>query len=369
MFYIDDVITYFIFIMIGFVIPGTLTVWNLYNCIAKQPKKEKLISCLTIFLGAFFYLLLFAISFDTAGEWYEQIKSAQYHNSISSAYDGILWIALLGFVGYFVLLFVKAEKLPPLVSVISISLVMLLNVLQITYALQLSKNISGGTYLLYVYHFNILLLSARVIHLNMKQQIEIFQNRTAEIEEHKGFKKFYEKINNLSKYTIFVFVILFFIIAFIEIIFVIAGQGVDAPIKAFTDTADWTFSKQTPPPPLEYDGHYLCTVAAGGHKRVVKPLRFGTRRGETIIVNRQLCIANAFEEVIQERLPLFHKKVRYAYDTYGYPLSKLITNPWKADFIYFVMKPLEWLFLCILYLVDLRPEQRIKNQYLWQGEK
>ena len=369
MFYIDDIIPYFIFIMIGFVIPGTLTVWNLYNCIAKQPKKEKLISCLTIFLGAFFYLLLYIISFDTAGEWYEQIKNGQYHNSISSAYDGILWIALLGFVGYFVLLFFRVEKLPPLVSVISISMVILLNVFQITYAVQLSKNINDVTYLLYVYHFNILILSARVIYLTMTQQIEIFKNRTAEIEEHKGFKKFYEMMNNLSKYTIFVFVILFFIIAIIEIIFVIAGQGLDAPIKAFTDTADWTFSKQIPPPPLEYDGHYLCTVAAGGHKRVVKPLRFGTRRGETIIVNRQLCIANAFEEVLQERLPLFHKKVRYAYDTYGYPLSKLITNPRKADFIYFVMKPLEWFFLFTLYMVDLRPEQRINNQYIWQGEK
>lgn len=96
----------------------------------------------------------------------------------------------------------------------------------------------------------------------------------------------------------------------------------------------------------------------------MKPLRFGTRRGETIIVNRQLCIANAFEELIRERLPVFHKKIRSAYDTYGYPLSKHITNPIKADIVYYVMKPLEWFFLLVLYMLDTRPEKRISNQYI-----
>lgn len=38
----------------------------------------------------------------------------------------------------------------------------------------------------------------------------------------------------------------------LEIIFILAGQGADAPIKALTDTADWTFSKQIPPPPIDH---------------------------------------------------------------------------------------------------------------------
>ena len=134
-------------------------------------------------------------------------------------------------------------------------------------------------------------------------------------------------------------------------------------------SADWTFSKQTPPPPSDYEGHYLCTVAAGGHKKVVKPLRFGSRRGATIIVNRQLCIANAFEEVIQIKFPSFHRMVRHIYDTYGYPLSKLIINPLRADVVYIIMKPLEWIFLLFLYLVDVRPEQRIRNQYVLQFKR
>ena len=143
----------------------------------------------------------------------------------------------------------------------------------------------------------------------------IFQGRKTESENNEKFMKFYKKVKNISNYTILVFIALFFIIAIIEIIFVISGQGLDAPVKVFTDTADWTFSKQIPPPPLEHEGHYLCTVAAGGHERIVKPLRYGTRRGTTIVVNRQLCIANAFEELIQLKFPKFHRIVRYIYDT------------------------------------------------------
>ena len=145
-----------------------------------------------------------------------------------------------------------------------------------------------------------------------------------------------------------------------EIIMIIA---IGTPIKAFTETADWTFSKQTPPPPMHYDGHYLCTVAAGGHRKVVKPLRYGTRLGETIIVNRQLCVANAFEELIHEKLPRFHKAVRTGYDKYGYPVSKHITTPLRADIVYFVIKPLEWIFIFALYLFDKDPEKRISRQY------
>ena len=309
-------------------------------------------------------------TYDTAGEWYEQINTMQFHYVISSGYWGISWVALLGFAAYFVLLYINADRLPPLVSAAAISFIILLNILQITFAVQLSKNINNPLELsFYVYHFNILLLSARAIQRHMLQQVEIFKNRAAAQDNNIRFKKFYDIINSLSRYTFVIFVALFLVVAIIEIIFVLIGQGLDAPIKAFTDTADWTFSKQTPPPPSDYEGHYLCTVAAGGHKKVVKPLRFGSRRGATIIVNRQLCIANAFEEVIQIKFPSFHRMVRHIYDTYGYPLSKLITNPLRADVVYIIMKPLEWIFLLFLYLVDVRPEQRIRNQYVLQFKR
>ncbi|WP_405027640.1 DUF6688 family protein [Lentibacillus songyuanensis] len=38
------------------------------------------------------------------------------------------------------------------------------------------------------------------------------------------------------------------------------------------------------PEVIEGDGHYLCTVAVRGHKRLVKPLRAGIHHGERIAV-------------------------------------------------------------------------------------
>lgn len=350
--------------IIAFVIPGVLTILNINNCFSSEPEKEKLISSLTVLVGGILYMILHMLEFDEAGDWYVQINKIQIHNSISSEY---VWFAkviiLLGFAGFFTLLFVKAEKLPPLISVISVAALILLNIFQIVYAIQIYKNISEISWLLYVYHANILMLSASVIRRQIIQQVKIAVSKGADASENKLFQWLFLRMTSFSKYTMIVFVSLFFIIAILEIIFVLAGQGLDAPIKAFTDTADWTFSKQVPPPPIDYDGHYLCTIAAGGHKKIVKPLRLGSRRGETIVVNRQLCIANAFEEVIQEKFPKFHRSIRHFYDTYGYPVSRYITSPLRADIVYLLMKPLEWAFLIFLYLVDLHPEKRINKQY------
>lgn len=366
----ESIIGYIIFVLIAFVIPGVLTIWNIYNCCASEPKKEKLAATLGIIIGGIFYMLLHAIIFEEAGEWHEQIYTMQIHNSISTEYKWfVIFIIVFGLAGLLTLLFIRAEKLPPLISVLSIVALILLNIFQILYAIQITKNIDPLSLelLLYVYHANILILSAAVIRRQILQQLEMANNRERDEKEHKAFQWLYIRMTNLAQYTMVLFISLFFVIAILEIIFVLAGQGLDAPVKMFTDTADWTFSKQIPPPPLDYDGHYLCTVAAGGHKEVVKPLRLGSRREETIIVNRQLCIANAFEEVIQEKFPRFHHHIRHFYDTYGYPISRHITTPLRADMIYILMKPLEWVFLIFLYMVDLRPEQRINNQYKYRG--
>lgn len=360
----DDLMIMLIFGVMGFVIPGILTVWNIYNFRASKPRKEKLISSLTIVIGGIFYLVLHVMQFEEAGDWYKQINTMQIHNSISSEYG---WFAgllvLFGFAGYFILLFVDASKLPPLISVMSVAMVILLNIFQIVYAVQIAKNVNGVGLLLYVYHVNILILSASVIRKQIVRQVEMAADNKVDESKHKVFGWIYSRMTSFSKYSMLVFICMLLIIAVFEIIFVLAGQGVDAPVKAFKDTADWTFSKQVPPPPIDYEGHYLCTVAAGGHQKIVRPLRLGSRRGETIMVNRQLCIANAFEEVIQEKFPRFHKNIRHFYDTYGYPVSRHITSPFRADVVYVLMKPLEWLFLIFLYTVDVHPERRISGQY------
>lgn len=353
---------------IAFVVPIILTAMNIYNCVSSKPKKEKQISCLTVILGGILYMLLHFMSFEEAGDWNERIDELSVHNSISSEYMWcVILIIMFGILSYFTLLLVDAKKIPPLVCILSIVALVLFNIFQIVYAIQIEKNVEGFGAYLYIYHFNIILLSASVLRKQIRQQVAIMSDKVMNVGDNKKFQWLYSKMNSVSKYTIIVFISLFVVIAIFEIIFVLAGQGIDAPIKAFTDTADWTFSQQIPPPPLDHRGHYLCTVAAGGHEKVVKPLRLGTRRGETIVVNRQLCIANAFEEVIQEKFPKFHKKVRSFYDTYGYPISKHITTAFKADITYILMKPLEWIFLIFLYMVDIYPEQRISRQYKYNN--
>lgn len=142
------------------------------------------------------------------------------------------------------------------------------------------------------------------------------------------------------------------------------GQQPDSVVKAFTETSDWILSGKISPPPVEYDAHYLCTVSLRGHQKLVKPIRYGVRKGSRIVVNRQLCIANAFEQLIMEKTPRLHRRIRHFYDTYGYPVSKHIKTAWSADVIYLLMKPLEWIFLLVLYLFDAKPEDRIARQYL-----
>ena len=97
---------------------------------------------------------------------------------------------------------------------------------------------------------------------------------------------------------------------------------------------------------------------------MVKPLRMGKRHGHDVVVNRQLMVANAFEQILEEKTPTFHKHVRSFYDRYGFPIARLIKSKYVADLIWFIMKPLEWFFLFVIYLVDVNPEDRIARQYL-----
>jgi len=55
-------------------------------------------------------------------------------------------------------------------------------------------------------------------------------------------------------------------------------------------------------------------------------------------------------------------------DSYGFPVARLIHSPYTADMIYFMMKPLEWIFLIVLYFCDVNPENRIAMQYLPRQE-
>ena len=146
------------------------------------------------------------------------------------------------------------------------------------------------------------------------------------------------------------------------------GQEPDSMIRAFTDTykhgfSQWDYKCDN----VQCGGHYLCSVAAQGHSKVVKPIRYGHRNGGLIICNRQLLISNAFEEMILERFPKSHKVIRHNYDKVGDVVKShyhLFSIKWVSDVVYIFMKPLEWIFLVSLYLFVRNPESKIAKQYI-----
>jgi hypothetical protein len=157
-------------------------------------------------------------------------------------------------------------------------------------------------------------------------------------------------------------------------ILLLFGQKPDSMIRAFTDTYKHGFSQ------WDYkcagvvcEGHFLCTVAAKGHPTLVKPLRTGVRAGKQIKCNRQLLVSNAFEELLEQRLPGLHRPIRRLYNNVGNLVHRhygIFDKVWVADIIYLLMKPLEGIFVVTLYLCDRQPENRIAQQYLpWEDRR
>lgn len=133
-------------------------------------------------------------------------------------------------------------------------------------------------------------------------------------------------------------------------------------VDTFLHTCGYPLSQLATPPPNGC--HYLCTIAAQGSPGLVRPLRWGVRRGQPIVVNRQLALANAFEDLLHERWPAFGRLARRTYDALAFPISQHLRRRWMANALYLVMKPAELVFAVALLLFDPRdPESRIERMY------
>ena len=163
------------------------------------------------------------------------------------------------------------------------------------------------------------------------------------------------------------------VLIFVIAILLLVGQKPDSIVRAFTDTykhgfSQWDYQCEN----VQCGGHYLCSVAANGHIRIVKPQRRGIRNGHNIICNRQLLISNAFEDLIQHKLPFLHRPIRQQYNRVGNFIHRyygVFNNKFIADLIYILMKPLEWFFLLMLYTFDRKPENRIAKQYISNADR
>ncbi|MGN0594755.1 MAG: DUF6688 family protein [Hominimerdicola sp.] len=356
-----------IILLVPFVgLPVFLTVVNIVRLFTKKKLQYCIFDVLTVFFGSF-YSVMYMGAFAGDGEYYEPVVLGgvhpEYHTPISGDFSlSFVLFALVGGICLLLLSFMKRRK-PPIISALLIGGVYMGNVLGLVFCLQIIKHcFENVNFVLFVFPINFLLMSIRLIRQEVKKQVEYLSHNETQ-PKNKFIGMIYNLLKKSTNWYWFAFAALIPLLAVLLVILILFGQSADGIIKAFTMTADWTFSTQVPPPPVQYEGHYLCTVAAGGHDKIVKPQRMGVRLGEKIIVNRQLCIANAFEDLIHEKMPKFHKKIRNFYDNHGYPLSRKITTPTRADIVYILMKPLEWVFLIMLYTFDVSPENRIAVQY------
>jgi hypothetical protein len=163
------------------------------------------------------------------------------------------------------------------------------------------------------------------------------------------------------------------VLVLLAAVLLLFGQKPDSMIRAFTDTykhglSQWDHQCDN----VACGGHYLCSVAANGHSTIVKPQRLGIRNNNPIICNRQLLISNAFEDLIQERMPSIHRVIRQQYNKVGefvHHHYHIFNIKFVSDSIYLLMKPLEWLFLLTLYTFDRKPENRIEKQYISTADR
>ncbi|MBA2612178.1 MAG: hypothetical protein H0U95_09415 [Bacteroidetes bacterium] len=218
--------------------------------------------------------------------------------------------------------------------------------------------------------FNLLYLSPFLCFFYLLKEI---------IQLNKYLKKYLETQNTTASHIIntfyrsihqnhlgFVTVLIAPLLLIIQAALFLVGQQPDSIITQFTESCGYLLSK--------YQdcscggGHYLCSIAANGNKKLVQPTRFGVRANQRILVNRQLLIANAFENWLEEHTPKMHKVIRNSYDACNIPVNKWSKHKKFANVLYIFMKPLEWLFLVWLYLFDKKPEDRIAKQYFPKKE-
>ena len=321
-----------------------------------------------VMLLAFFYELLYLFlgkSISFCADWQEQLINAEMHTPI---YTGsaltILVIACVALTGFLILKVSDASKTPPLVTVLAMAAVYLGGALLVIFTWQVYADWMD-LYLVLV-PLNYFLITARLILVKMDEYRED-PERSSKIDS----VPFLGAVNRLLKeakhWPAAALLLMWPLLGILILILLLFGQAPDAVIKAFTETSDFRLSTQIAPPNVMVDGHYLCTVAAGGDKRIVHPIRRGIRHGHEVTVNRQLCVANAFEQILEERTPELHRRVRHFYDTYGFPIARMIRKRWIADLVYLLMKPLEWFFVIVLYLTEVHPEDRIALQYTGKG--
>jgi hypothetical protein len=358
--------------MLGIGIIGFIGFWVLTIAGLRKLKKGKNSLESVILTLYIFSLVLFSIGLSShSNPYYKAIDPVDLEcYSPFSDKNGIsLLFYVIAFKISLLLVWTKRKTLPPLT--LSISLIFIAIGILISAAILLQISVhntesldaynSGEEQILFIFApiFSIII----GVYLIYQVTFQAIDETSQRVYSNKILNFLNTFLANKCRNPLWIMLLMLPVFLLITILLILFGQDTNSMVKVFTDTTTWKFSQQIHPPILDHKGHYLCTVAATGEPKIVKPLRLGTRNGKQIIVNRQLLIANAFEEWIQDIAPQIHCVIRKNYDKYGYNLSRKINTPFLSNVTYLIMKPVEWIFLICLYLFCYEPEKKINRQY------
>lgn len=340
-----------------------LSIDLIYYIIARRHLFSNLVSSILAFLALLLLPLLYLVSFDPATN-----DCCGDSATFSPGYKPTIYIWIIILIANYFYARYKKNIVSPIIEVLSNCLLLGGFVFNFYIFLQVRE-----AYFVLIGNLPIAILFAYQLIDNYQKYISL--NKKNDLENISKTEKWLWKLLTASPFVQYpiLLIICIPILIFITCVLLLFGQKPDSIVRAFTDTYKHGFSQ------LDYQcanvecgGHFLCSVAANGHKNTVKPIRYGERAGGKIVCNRQLLIANAFEEIIETKLPRLHTVIRRNYNKIGDLIHKhyyLFNNKKLADAIYFFMKPLEWIFLLVIYTVDKKPENLIARQYIAPKDK
>lgn len=285
---------------LGFLILPVLSVINIVALNAmingkKMIRGEKWFEYITIVLGILCsapYMMLSDIVYTA--DWTETLYNSQRHAPIwTESYPTVIAVAFVGIIGYLILSWMPLKKMPPLVIVSSMAAMYLWAGECILWIIQVQgveiQGIAMDMYLS-LFPLNCIFIIIKTIGRKVKEWKEMEEHNENYYDNNAFFKVLSGKLRKAENWPLAALILMLPLLGIMICILVLFGQRPDAIIKAWTETADWSLSQRVAPQNIRYDEHYLCTVAAGGHRKVVKPIRMGVRHGHRVTVNRQLCI-------------------------------------------------------------------------------
>ena len=269
------------------VFPVLLSILNLIYLINlkkdEEIKKQEIkVEVTTMIIGSCFMFIYLASGLPniTYKDWNESIFYFQIHTPIAT--EMMLTIAifiLVAILGYLVLRFSKINKLPPLVLVLAMSALYIGIIVDVLWICQVFK-INALNLILILFPLNVIVIFIKVIKDIVIKWNSEYKDKERVLKNNKLINLCNKILNNALNWPWLALIFMVPLLGILIGILVLFGQAPDSVIKAFTETAEWNLSTKIPAQSLEHDGHYLCTVAAGGHKEIVKPIRFGRRGGK-----------------------------------------------------------------------------------------